>query len=467
MTTLDEYQQLVLDTDPWLYWPMDDGYPSTTLRDASGNSRIGYVESIAYWSHNAFPSMNSITSIYPLQAPGFHGWAVFPSTGTQDFSFSLFTDSAAGTTTNLRWGIYFLISGSVKYSLSCVSDGLNPNLIYKYNDSNSVTTSTAMTTGATQLVTFVRRSGTDYVYVDAAEAFTVSSPSFSGDFDYVSEASGGANGRARVGNFAFWDRALTTGEISSLNTRVTLLDASRVTVAPDTTAYHIREFEPFPYEPVLITSSTAPKVGLGGSITALTTLGLEPNRLGGTLTASAEPSGTLSINVIVEFIQGTTSATVDLEGTLTVQNVGGVDLESSIDFDVALESTISEVNYLEGSIDFDVSMEATVGVYTIHWAEATTAALTISAVVTDPSLFTYLSPNHTLISIDFDLGHSLFSPPPVPQPPTRTHVDPPEPGAPEAAEEADPTLNTFITIRPLMGIIVDMDTPTIVDGKPI
>lgn len=223
---------------------------------------------------------------------------------------------------------------------------------------------------------------------------------------------------------------------------------------------------------------TTPEKAISGSMDVSVTVG--PGLLTGPATevliagdtsVVVSPSGTVSL-ITVESISGSSSANVTLSGTATTKDMFPA-IDGVVSVPVTMSGTLTNLHAaLYGSVDIDLYLVASDSdVFTLIYgdtsivttlqgdairaipAPVTTSALTLSQVADPAEVETIIGVGVLTTTLETYVKGTVRSPLVIPAQP-----EPAVPGVIPAAGG--------ILLRALHGVVVDMTTPTITDGKP-
>jgi hypothetical protein len=447
-----EYKEYVQSLSPWLYWPLDEG-TGTTAVDASGNGRNGTLMAAAGWTTTDDTSMgpkavttgaNNVdginwTGTVPL-TPGFTG-----NTAMYTWKVPAWVNYGPNIDMTAAWNalqVHITSSGAIwaGYSIGSrleTATGIVPI--------NTWTTVVVRTTAAGRMTLFMNGRA-------IAQNVSAALPSANGSWFFIHNST---TGSSTFQNVAYWNTALTDDQMMRLS------GANWVSTTP-----------------IALSGSVAIDLGLSGTLGEATVSDLA---LSGDLDVDVDPLATLLLTYSIE---GSVDVDVTAESTLDVYELRS--LEGSTDVDVDLSGTLLKTYLIEGSTDVDIDASASMDIWLLLFGSTdidvdlsavTTinlivpapygmSVLSISAATSFVEAVTLILPNPITAYFDADVDLGYRSPVVIPPAPVPVINDQPV-GSPEIAEEADPEVNTYITIRPLWGVIVDMDAPTIEDGKPI
>jgi hypothetical protein len=284
MATLAEYRQSIIDTSPFVYWSGEEG-TGTTLGDDSGNARDGTATLAAggWEMPKPFPQGRTayalITSTGATQAANWTGTLPIGGAGTA-WAFMVWVkviSTAAGQT-----------CFAIETSGSSTSFRLNVvNLVCQYYLNATSNFMHSLVTGTWANIIGTCSSTTLTVYKDGVSAGTMAAQNLAGhDRLMVRSVTGGS---AEFAHLAFWNRALTAGEISTFQTAVTGTLPSSAVFAPQIPPIYslprtrtALSIPPIYYAPRA--SSATTKVGITSNVTvrdtvdssALTTASVTP-----------------------------------------------------------------------------------------------------------------------------------------------------------------------------------------------
>lgn len=471
------FKTLVSSYSPYVYWPLDEG-TGTTATDASGNSRSGTITAGTTWVTPGGTRSYGATALERSTSGSGARWTgTIPTSSSPGFTVVL----CVYMPTLADFGTQISVNTTAWSGLT-MHQASNGTLYAGSNSSNRVVLASAFTSGTWHCVAYRqdRTTGLSTVYIGGARRYSATHTLANAAGAFMDWANVG--GTTQVQHVAFYNTVLsdaamaeitgvyvvpTVSVAGSIDANVGMSGTLSLTTSmagsidvPIESSGALFLEQPLAGEisdvidltgtgtfTVPMAGEAVVDVSLEGSLSVGTPL--IPLAIAGEVDTDVSLEATLFITSFVEFA-GDLDAEVGLDAHLTVPP--RVWVAGDLDIPVDLYGDSFEESFKAGTLDAPVDLTATATITTYPSVTNSTLLLTATT-VTDPDIMLLLEPQYRLTEFFMTVGLASQAPLPVPN-------------VPESASDTDPATATGLVLRPLGGVIVDMDTPTIQNGLP-